>query len=536
MPSASVFLSNLSLASTSNSVKNGSHQENPEKKSRGASKMLVLSAAAATISSAIPAGYNIGVLNAPQEILERFSNESVYRRYGSVLSRDEVNLLWSVIVSIFLIGGIIGSLMAGSLCNRFGRKGAILVVNGLGLVGSVLFVSCHAAASVEMLLVARLLVGVLSGFSTSAIPVYLTEISPKHLRGPLGVLQLLGMNFGLLVSLVLGLDSILGTEGSWPYLLGLFALPLVVASGLLFFCPESPKYLFVVKGHSEEALKELSRLRALPVTELDDDLAEMKRELRDNMKCPSWSFVRVITCAEIRLPLIILCVMHAGQQLSGINAVFYYSTGIFKSAGIDHRKSQYASIGAGMANFIMAATSAFLVGKFGRKTLFLCSIIPSILCLIGLTVSFIFMNALPWVPYFSVVFLLTYVLCFGFGLGPIPFFIGTEMFQPGPRPMAMSLGCTVNWACNFLVGISFPTLQAASGDYSFVIFVAFSVLVTVVVFKWLPETKGKDFDQVMAEFHPRRGRRRTVSDGSGHPMEVVSMMEPIQEAQTSEPV
>lgn len=490
--------SQLSIASKTSigTLKNGAvvnvQEWTAEKRQHGMTFRLFMTTVAVLMCSAVPTGYNIGVLNPPQQILQQFCNETVYNTYGVVLTEPQLGLVWSVVVSIYLIGGMIGSLSAGWLCNKFGRKGAIIYVNWLGLISSVLFSSCKLASSIEMLIVGRILVGIFSGFSMSALPLYLGEISPARLKEALGVLQPLGMTFGLVIALVLGLDSVLGTEAGWPYLLGLYGGSVAIFTGVLLFCPESPKFLFVVRSNSDQSIKELCRLRNCEVEDLEDEILEMKQDIRQDMSGTVWTFTKVVTSPDSRFSVLLLVLLHAGQQLAGINAVFYYSTGIFSSAGMNREESQYASIGAGLANLIMAALSTWLVSRFRRRPLFLISVTCTIICLIGLTTSFRYMSSVSFAPYLAIAFLLLFVLTYGIGLGPIPYFIGNELLPSGPRPIAMSIGCTANAIANFIVGLSFPSLQGAIGEYSFLIFVGISVLLFVFVYFFLPETKDKD--------------------------------------------
>lgn len=222
---------------------------------QGWTPLLVLTGVATTLGSSIPVGYNIGVMNTPAHIIREFCNETVAARYGINMGPSQLNILWSIIVSIFLVGGVTGSLSGGWVADRFGRKGAVVINNILGIFGAILFVSSRHAGSVEMLLLARLVVGLSSGLVTSTIPMYLTEIAPLSIRGAMGVLCPLGLTVGVLVAQILGLQSVLGQQETWHYLLGLFALLTLLSMVALPFLPESPKYLYIVRGQEERGIK-----------------------------------------------------------------------------------------------------------------------------------------------------------------------------------------------------------------------------------------------------------------------------------------
>ncbi|KAJ9583498.1 hypothetical protein L9F63_022161, partial [Diploptera punctata] len=463
---------------------------------QGWTSLLVLTGVATTAGSCLPVGYNIGVMNTPAHIIREFCNASVSARYGIELGPSQLNILWSIIVSIFLVGGVTGSLSGGWVADRFGRKGAVVINNILGVLAAIFFVCSRHADSVEMLLLARLIVGLSSGLVTSTIPMYLTEIAPLSIRGAMGVLCPLGLTFGVLVAQILGLKEVLGQDYLWHYLLGLYAIPILLSALALPFLPESPKYLYIVRGQEEKGIKELSRLRGVAPEELEEELEVLRAAHKAEQELVAsgitWNMKNIVCAPTLRLPLLLVCALQAGQQFSGINAVFYYSVTIFESAGLSKQGSQYASIGAGSVNLLVTMLAIPLVNRCGRRKLALSSCWSAAICLVILCISITYMDAYSWMPYFCIFAVLSYVFCYCFGLGPIPYFIGSELFQVGPRPVAMSFGSMANWGGNFIVGMTFPSLQSVIGQYSFLIFAATTIFLAVFLKFYLPETKGRD--------------------------------------------
>ncbi|KAJ8878368.1 hypothetical protein PR048_018945 [Dryococelus australis] len=363
----------------------------------GWTPMLVLTGVATTVGCSVPVGYNIGVMNTPAAIIKEFCNATVFSTYGTYLSEPQMNILWSVIVSIFLIGGVTGSLTGGWVADRFGRQvsgaacrlastlqiGAVVMNGVLSLFAALLFMTCRLANSVEMLLLARLIIGLASGLTTCTIPMYLTEIAPLSIRGAMGVLCPLGLTVGVIFAQVLGLKQVLGQENTWPYLLGLYAVLILVSSLALPFLPESPKYLYIVKGQEERGVRELTRLRGLAPEQLQDELEDMRQANKAELEAgSSWTFGSVLHARTLRLPLLLVCALQAGQQFSGINAVFYYSMTIFENAGLSHDGAQYASIGAGGVNLLVAIIAIPLVNRCGRRPLALWSCFTAAICLV----------------------------------------------------------------------------------------------------------------------------------------------------------
>lgn len=158
-----------------------------------------------------------------------------------------------------------------------------------------------------------------AGLNTSLVPMYISEISPLNLRGGLGTVNQLAVTIGLLLSQVLGIEQILGTNEGWPLLLGLAVVPALLQLVLLPICPESPRYLLITKQWEEEARKALRRLRAS--NSVEEDIEEMRAEERAQSAEASISMWELIFSPTLRAPLLIGVVMQLSQQLSGINAV-----------------------------------------------------------------------------------------------------------------------------------------------------------------------------------------------------------------------
>ncbi|XP_017775957.1 PREDICTED: solute carrier family 2, facilitated glucose transporter member 1-like isoform X2 [Nicrophorus vespilloides] len=456
----------------------------------GWTRLLILAGISTTIGSSLTVGYNIGVVNSPAGLIKAFCNESFYERFGLVLGVAQLDVLWSAIVSIFLVGGAAGSLSGSWLADRVGRKGAIVTSTVLAVVSSILFVTSKSLNSVEMLILGRLLVGMSSGLATCVVPMYLMELAPLKLRGAVGVLCPLGVTFGVLVGQVMSLSQVLGKEDTWPVLLGFYLVFVGLSSVALPFLPESPKYLYIVKGETQLAIRQLEKIRGVEQQSLVADMQELQAEQSCETKV--WNLKTVLGDKNLLLPILLVCSMQAGQQFVGINAVFYYSVSIFMSAGLSEQNSQYATIGAGVINLAMAVISIPVMSRVDRRLVFQISSSSAAVCLFILGIAISYIDTISWMPYLSIVGVLGFVFCYGIGLGPIPYFIGSELFEVGPRPSAMALGSMANWAGNFIIGMTFPTMQMLIGANSFFIFAIVAVLLFVFIRMYLPETRGCD--------------------------------------------
>jgi len=459
---------------------------------------LAITAAVSAFGSSFPHGWNTGVLNAPSLLIKDFINASFTEHFDRTSTENVLDILWSISVSIYLVGGCGGAFSAGWMADKFGRKKALLVCHVFNFVSAILFGLCKLANSFEMLIIARLIVGFGCGAGSGLVPMYLTEIAPVNIRGAMGVLHQFALTCGILVSQILGIRQALGRESLWPILLAFTAVPAVVSMIVLPFFPDSPRHLLVNKKDEDAAEEALKRFRG--VDDVYYDIQEMKMEKEQADTEPEWSFKMLLQSKDLRLPLGLVCALACCQQLSGINVVFYYSTSVFLGAGIPEDSIQYAVVGTGLINVLMTGISIPLMEKSGRRPLLLVGMVIMVLSASLITMALILQDQIEWMAYISIVCMITFVIGFAIGLGSIPQFIGAELFKQGPRPPAMSLAGFLNWLCNFIVGISFPSMQRGMGAYSFTVFIALLVLFGVYLFFKLPETKNKSYDEIYQLF------------------------------------
>ncbi|XP_077446090.1 solute carrier family 2, facilitated glucose transporter member 1-like [Stigmatopora argus] len=455
---------------------------------------LLFSLMTAVIGS-LQFGFNTGVINAPEQKLRSFFNDTWMERYGEPIDAGVCTVVWSVTVAIFSVGGMVGSFSVGVMADRFGRRRSMFLVNILALIGGGLMGLSTTCASYEMVIAGRLVIGLFCGLFTGLTPMYVGELSPTPLRGAFGTLHQLGVVIGILLAQVLGLEGLLGSSRLWPLLLALTVAPAVVQCLMLPFCPESPRFLLINLKREEEARKALIRLRGNE--DVSGDLQEMKEESSKMALEKKVTIPELFRCPAYRQPLLVAVMLQLSQQLSGINAVFYYSTSIFTSAGV--RQPIYATIGAGVVNTVFTVVSLFLVEKAGRRTLHLLGLGGMAVAALLMTVSLL-QKEVAGMSYVAIFAVMVFVAMFELGPGPIPWFIVAELFSQGPRPAAMAVAGCCNWTSNFLVGISFPKLVELCGPWVFLIFLAFLVLFLVFTFFKVPETKGKTFDEIARSF------------------------------------
>ncbi|XP_069774413.1 solute carrier family 2, facilitated glucose transporter member 1 isoform X2 [Narcine bancroftii] len=391
---------------------------------------------------------------------------------------------------------MIGSFSVGLLVNRFGRRNSMMMVNILAFIAAGLMGFSKLANSFEMLIIGRLIIGIFSGLNTGLVPMYVGEISPTALRGALGTLHQLGVVFGILIAQILGMESLMGNESLWPLLLSFIFIPALVQCIGLPFCPKSPRYLLINKNEENKAKSVLKKLRG--VSDVSADLQEMKEESRQMMREKKVTIPELFRSPMYRQPIIIAIILQLSQQLSGINAVFYYSTYIFAKAEVE--KPVYATIGAGVVNTAFTVVSLFVVERAGRRTLHLIGLAGMAICAIFMTIALVLQEQLPWMSFISIIAIFGFVAFFEIGPGPIPWFIVAELFSQGPRPAAIAVSGLSNWTANFIVGMCFQYVEQICGPYVFIIFTVLLVLFFVFTYFKVPETKGRTFDEIASGF------------------------------------
>lgn len=451
----------------------------------GLTPTLAMAVGTAVLGS-LQVGYHVGVINAPQKVLEDEYNTTWTQRWGEPPPPATVSTLWALSVAIFSVGGMMASLMVGVVAERLGRKHAMIATNALAFVGGAMMGAAKWGPSYVLIIIGRFLLGAYSGLVSGLVPMYVGEIAPTHLRGALGTLHQLAVVIGILGAQVLGLGALLGTARRWPLLLGLGLCPAALQALLLPRCPESPRFL-LGRERRGAAMHALTLLLGPEAAEAE--LEALGAELRG--PTPRMGVLRLLGSPRLRQPLVVAIGLQLSQQLSGINAIFYYSTAIFEGAGVG--QPAVATIGVGVVNVAATLLSLFLVERSGRRTLQLVGIGGMLVCAICLTASLRLQDS-PGAGAVSLLGVFLFVTFFELGPGPIPWFLAAELFPQGPRPAAVALAGAANWAGNFVVGMAFPALQHALGPLVFVLFAALLGASWLFAFYLLPETRGRPFE------------------------------------------
>lgn len=394
-----------------------------------------------------------------------------------------------IVVSSVLIGAVIGAATNGVLADIYGRKKIIMATAVIFIVGSIL---CGFAPNVYVLIASRILVGLAVGIVNFVIPLYLSEISPKVIRGTLVSLYQWAITAGILFSYFIN-AAFANAVYSWRWMLLAGILPGLVLLVGMSLMSDTPRWL-VSKNRDEEAKKVFKKID--PNADTDAEIGEIKRTLA----CESEDSNKKIRFKKwMIMPFVVGIGIMFAQICTGINTIIYYAPTIFKIAGFDSNLNAiYATTGIGVINFLMTIVAVFFTDRLGRKPLLYFGLTGVMLSLVALGCAFAFSSvlgdSLKWVAVGSLV---TYIICFAMSLGPIGWIIVSEVFPLKIRGVAMSI-CTVsNFAFNFFVVGSFPILiHRIGGAYTFWGFAVVSLLCILFVYFFVPETKGISLEQI----------------------------------------
>ena len=364
-------------------------------------------------------------------------------------------LMQGFLVSIILIGALIGASSAGSLSDKIGRRPVILLSDAFFIIGGLFLL---LSDELWLLFVGRLVTGVGVGIASVVIPLYIAELAPPNRRGSLVSLNQLAITVGILLAYAVGLIE--ANQGNWRALFGLALIPALVQFVGMFFLPETRVYVKEAKSSKKQAHFKLLFKKAL------------------------------VPALIVGLGLAIL------QQITGINTVIYYANQIFDLSGFKAAKGAiWASMSVGIVNVLATIVSLWLIDVVGRRPLLLVGIAGMAAGLIALALSFWFQTGFESIV--AVISLMVYVASFAIGLGPVAWLIIAEIYPHQIRGRAMGLAIFANWTFNYIVSLSFLSLiDWLTSSGVFLLYAAICGFAFYFVWRRVPETKGKPLEEI----------------------------------------
>ena len=389
-----------------------------------------------------------------------------------------------------ILGCIPGAMAAGFVSDRYGRRKVLFLCAILYAVSGLFSAIPRTFGE---FLIARFISGLGIGASSMICPVYIAEIAPKDWRGRLGSLFQLGIVLGIFVTLFINQriqsmgDEAWNAQNGWRWMLAAEVIPAIIFYCVLFVVPESPRWLIQAQREAE-ARAILTRIGGK--VHADEEIAAVQEIVQQE----EGKFSELFSL-RFRKPLMIAIFLMIFSQFSGINAIMYYSTKIFTTAGVGIADSFSASASIGLVNVLFTFVAIGLVDKAGRRPLLL----------VGLAAQVIALAAVGWM--FStgthgiglLVGIVAFIAAFAMALGPIPWILCSEIFPTKVRGRAMSIATFTIWTSCYIVAQTFPMLNdnpSIGPAITFWIYTVCSFAGLVFVWLLVPETKGRSLEEI----------------------------------------
>lgn len=386
-------------------------------------------------------------------------------------------------VSSALIGTIVGSIVVGRPADRFGRTAILLVLAVLFFLSAL---GCAIAWNWGSFLIFRFIGGLAVGGASVVSPMYIAEISPARLRGRLVAITqfniVLGILLAYLSNYIIGTLHLGASEARWMF--GVMAAPSALFFLLLFLIPQSPRWL-VARGRDAEARQVLARCGAAPAT-LDEEIGEIQASLvGQEAREPFF-------CRKYAKPIMLAVAIAAFNQLSGINALIYYTAHIFQMSGAAAESALLQSVIIGFTNLVFTMAALTVIDHFGRRKLMLIGSIGYIISLSAAAYAFYTSTG----GILLLLSLLVFIASHAFGQGAVIWVFISEIFPNRVRARGQALGSFTHWIMAAAISWTFPIIAEQSGGHTFAFYAVCMVGQLLWVVLVMPETKGITLEQI----------------------------------------
>ena len=407
-------------------------------------------------------------------------------------------------VGCALVGSIVGVLFAGILSDKLGRK-LTMVISAVLFSTSAL--GCALCADFSQLVIYRIIGGVGIGVVSIVSPLYISEVSVAQYRGRLVSLYQLAVTVGFLGAYLINYQLLAWAESGtqlsvdwlnkvfitevWRGMLGMETLPAILFFIIIFFIPESPRWL-IVRGKDLKAVNILERIYN-SITEAKSQLKETKSVLTSETRS-EWSLL--MKPGIFKAVIIGVCIAILGQFM-GVNAVLYYGPSIFENAGLSGGDSLFYQVLVGLVNTLTTVLALVIIDKVGRKKLVYYGVSGMVVSLILIGLYFLFGDSLGVSSLFLLIFFLFYVFCCAVSICAVVFVLLSEMYPTKVRGLAMSIAGFALWIGTYLIGQLTPwMLQNLTPAGTFFLFALMCVPYMLIVWKFVPETTGKSLEEI----------------------------------------
>lgn len=406
-------------------------------------------------------------------------------------------------VGCALVGSILGVAVAGILSDRFGRKLTMLVAAILFTASGI---GCAISQSFTELVIYRIIGGIGIGVVSIVSPMYISEVAVARWRGTLVSLYQLAITIGFLAAYLVNFQILKSAETAvydtpwlhwimvdemWRGMLGSNALPALLFFIVIFFIPESPRWLILRNrtGRAHAVLEHIYRSSEAA----DGEIAT----IRDAEKAAPKSEWRSLTSPGMRRALLIGVAIAMLGQFMGVNAVLYYGPTIFEDAGLSSGDSLFSQVLVGAVNMLTTVIALVIIDRVGRKQLVYWGVSGMILSLLCIGTYFLAGAAWGLSSTFLLVFFLAYVFCCAISISAVIFVLLSEMYPTRVRGLAMSIAGFSLWIGTYLIGQLTPwMLETLTPAGTFFLFAAMCIPYILIMWRAVPETTGRSLEEI----------------------------------------
>lgn len=391
------------------------------------------------------------------------------------------------IVSSMMVGAAVATLCSGFLAYRLGRKYALLIAAASFCLGAII---CTCATGPDMLIAGRLILGVGLGVASYATPLYLSEITPKNIRGAMISAYQLMIALGILV--VFLTNTLFSYSGNWRGMLLVVAIPSLIFLFGALFLPRSPRWL-LMHGREDGAREVLLRLRNSP-QEAEEELKEIKEQLQ--VKQQGWNLFK--NNIHFRRSVTLGIVLQIMQQFSGVNVMMYYAPRIFREIGFTSTEEQMW--GTVIVGFVMTLATFIAVGfvdRWGRKPMLYIGFITMgiAMCIVGTLLGGEALTLLE--KGITVTMLLLFIVGFSMSAGPLIWLLCSEIQPLKGREFGITCSTFTCHIAGMIVSATFLSLLNSLGSaHTFYLYALLNLTALVIIYFFVPETKNISLEQI----------------------------------------
>ena len=388
-------------------------------------------------------------------------------------------------VAMALYGTVIGALFGGFPADKFGRKKTLFWISILYLVSAV---GSALSPEVYSLMFFRFIGGLGVGASSVVAPMYISEIAPANKRGQLTALFQFNIVVGILIAYLSNYFIGGAGDGNWRWMLGIEGFPALAFVILILFVPRSPRWLIVKRGLVTEAKAVLD---IIDPSTAEEQVLAIQSHNEKNQKVGFKEFIS----GKFNVPIVLAVLIAFFNQLSGINAIIYYSPRIFADTGMAESSALLSSVGVGVVNLIATLLGMFLIDKMGRKFLmYVCSF--GYIITLGL-ISAAFYTGIGEGTLLVPLLIFAFIASHAVGQGAVIWVFISEIFPNSVRSYGNSLGSGTHWVFAAIIAATFPYVASTLGaGTTFAIFAFIMVFQLIFVWKMMPETKNKSLEEI----------------------------------------